>query len=93
MSAHGGNLKKRALLNKKNGSRTKTSTKFSYRVYCGFCGVRAHNVPNENIFTHVASGQHFFTCSLGHRGIVGGKSYSGTRPFEQENKAANEARA
>ena len=86
MAAHGGNAKKRALKNKKNGSRTKTSTKQAYRVYCGFCGVKAPNEPNANPFIHVASGQHFYVCPNGHRGVVGGHSYAGERPFDKDNK-------
>ena len=92
MSAHGGNLKKRAQLNKKNGSRSKTSGKFSYRVYCGWCGIRNPAVPNENSFVHVASGQHFYTCHVGHKGVVGGHSYSGVRPFAIENKELDDSR-
>lgn len=92
MSAHGGNLKKRAFRNKKNGSRSKTSGKFNYRVYCGYCGTHNHVNPSENSFVNVASGQHFFACKVGHRGVVGGLSYSGSRPFSQENAVTDSAR-
>ena len=94
MSFHGGNRKRKAQLNKKNGSRSKTSSKnASYRVYCSYCGVRDAARPSENSFVVTAPSQHFYTCNVGHRGVIGGHSYSGDKPFTQENKRVDELRA
>ena len=92
MASHGGNLKRKSQLNKKNCSRTRTSIKYAYRVYCSWCGIRDHARPNENTFMHVASGQHFYKCKNGHLGVVGGASYTGEKPFAEENKILESSR-
>ena len=67
MSSHGGNLKKRAELNKRNGSRSKTKTGQTYRVYCWKCSATDSPIS-------VAFGQKIAICRSGHRITVGSAS-------------------
>jgi hypothetical protein len=68
MASHGGNLKKRQELNKRNGSRSKTHSGYSYRVYCSMCTPeKQSNSPENDVHMTVAAGQKIAVCPNGHR--------------------------
>jgi len=68
MASHGGNRKKRALLNQRNGSRSKTKSGQTFRVYCWKC-------DPMNSYVSVTYGQKMAICRSGqHRIAVGSSS-------------------
>lgn len=71
MAAHGGNTKKRSMLNRKNGSRTKTKPGQTYRVYCEQCP-KTHNPADPETAVHVgvSAGQKVAICPSGHRMMI-----------------------